>query len=117
MSKSINAWEAILSQYKDSNLSQKDFCKEKGLSWNKFRYRWDRHNLSNKNHEEPLVLKNHPAKVSFEPVSIISSCQSKEEMTINEVSIHLPNRIRCDIKINLKANQLTTLLKQLVTLC
>ncbi len=58
MSKSVNAWEAILSQYKDSNLSQKDFCKEKGLSWNKFRYRWDRHNLSNKNHEEPLVLKN-----------------------------------------------------------
>ena len=117
MSKSINAWEAILSQYKDSNLSQKDFCKEKGLPWNQFRYRWERRNLSKKNHEKPLVLKNHSAKVSFEPVSIISSCQPLEEMTINEVSIHLPNHIRCDIKINLKANQLTTFLKQLVTLC
>lgn len=117
MSISINAWEAIFSQYKDSNLSQKDFCKEKGLSWNQFRYRWERRNLSKKAHGKRLNLKNHPAKVSFEPISIISSCPPKEEMTINEVSIHLPNYIRCDIKINLEANQLTTFLKQLVTLC
>jgi hypothetical protein len=45
MSKNIKDWEAIFAQYKGSNLSKKDFCKEEGLSWNQFRYRWDRKNL------------------------------------------------------------------------
>jgi len=117
MSKNIKDWEAIFAQYKGSNLSQKDFCKEEGLSWNQFRYRWDRKNLLKTVQAKSLILESHPAKVSFEAVSIISSCEPKEVMNINEVSIYLPNHVRCDIKINLEANQFTTLLKQLVELC
>ena len=104
MSKNIKDWEAIFAQYKGSNLSQKDFCKEERLSWNQFRYRWNRKNLLKTVQAKSLILENHPAKVSFEAVSIISSCEPKEVMNINEVSIYLPNHVRCDIKINLEAN-------------
>jgi hypothetical protein len=117
MSRNINDWEAIFAKYTDSKLSQKDFCKKEGLSWNKFRYRWDRKNFLNKVRAKSLIMESHPAKVSFETVSIISSCESKEVMNIKEVSIYLPNQVRCDIKINLEGQQFTTLLKQLVGLC
>jgi|GWRWMinimDraft_6_1066014.scaffolds.fasta_scaffold09746_3 hypothetical protein len=118
MSKNIKDWEAIFAQYKGSNLSKKDFCKEEGLSWNQFRYRWDRKNLLKTVQAKSLIAeRSHPPKVSFEAVSIISSCEPKELMNINEVSIYLPNHVRCDIKINFEVNQLTTLLKELVALC
>jgi hypothetical protein len=118
MSKNSKDWEAIFAQYKGSNLSKKDFCKEEGLSWNQFRYRWDRKNLLKTVQSESLIVeRSHSAKASFEAVSIISSCEPKELMNINEVSIYLPNHLRCDIKINFEVNQLTTLLKQLVSLC
>ena len=117
MSKNTKDWEAIFAEYKSSHLSQKGFCKEKGLLWNQFRYRWNRKNLLKTVQAKSLILENHPAKVSFEAVSIISSCEPKEVMNINEVSIYLPNHVRCDIKINLEANQFTILLKQLVALC
>ena len=117
MSQNIKNWEAIFAQFKVSNLSQKDFCKEKGLSWNQFRYWWDRKNFIKTVQAKSLILDNQPAGASFEAVSIISSCESKEEMNINKVSIYLPNHVRCDIKISLEANQFTVLLKQLVALC
>ena len=116
MSKTIKDWESIFSEYKGSNLSQKDFCKIRGLSWNQFRYQWDRKN-SKAVKSDSLILEGPPAKVSFEAISLISSCKPKEAMTINKVSIYLPNQVRCDIKLNLEANQLTTLLKQLLALC
>lgn len=116
MSKNTKDWEALFAQYKGSHLSQKDFCKEKGLLWNQFRYRWNRKNRLKTVQMKSLILDNHPTKVSFEAVSIISACERNEETPINEVSIHLPNHVRCDIKISLQANQFTTLLKQLVAL-
>ena len=112
MSKNINDWEAIFAQYEASNLSQRNFCKKEGLSWNQFRYQLDRKSLLKPVPEKSLT----PEKVSFEAVSIISSSESKEVVN-NEVSIYLPNHIRCDIKLNYETHQFTALLKQLVALC
>ena len=112
MLKNIKDWDLIFSHYEASNLSQKNFCKKEGFSWNQFRYRWDRKNPLKTVSVKSLV----PEKVSFEAISIISSSKSKE-VGNNEVSIHLPNHIRCDVKVNLQSGALISLLRQLVTVC
>ena len=104
MSKTIKDWEAIFAEYKVSNLSQKAFCQDQGLSWNQFRYQWDRKNPK-KVEGNSLILESPPAKISFEAISLIPSCKPKEVMTINKASIYLPNQVRCDIKLNLFLNK------------
>ena len=110
-------WEEILTQYKASNLTQRDFCKKHELSLNQFRYRWERLYLLKKNQEKALIQEGHPIPF-FEPVDIkFPSCDPKEVINITEVSIHLPNQIRCDVKVDFHTNTFPTLLKQLMMLC
>lgn len=118
MSTIIKDWDNILSQYKTSNLSQRDFCKKNELPWNQFRYRWERQHLAKKREEKPLALENHSVMAAFEPVVLnTSTCDDQEGSNITEVAIYLPNQIRCDAKVNFQSTTFTTFLKQLVTLC
>lgn len=114
MSEQIKYWESIIASYKMSGLSQPAFCKENGLSYNQFQYRWYLHNRAKK---APSSFEEHCLASSFESVTIAHPSQRDEANHIAELSIHLPNNIRCDIKMDLRNNALSTLLRQLVTLC
>lgn len=121
MSEQNKYWDPIIEEYKASGLSQPAFCKQNGLSLNQFQYRWSQHNLARRAtaNTKPFVLKNNVEVNSFEPVAITSELSiPKEEITcIAELAIYLPNKIRCDIKMDLCTNAFAILLKQLVVLC
>lgn len=109
-------WEEILERYKVSGLSQMGFCKQNELSWNQFKYRWYQHNLELK--AKAATSTSSSSRALFEPVMLaLPSITPKQTCTVVELAIHFPNQIRCDVKIDLCANELSTLFKQLVALC
>ena len=119
MLEQIKYWEPIIDEYKASGLSQPAFCKQNGLSLNQFQYRWSQHNLAKRAKTKPFIQKNNTEVNSFEPIAITSvlSAPKEEINSIAELAIHLPNQIRCDVKMDLRTNAFATLLKQLVALC
>lgn len=119
MSEQINYWNLIINQYIASELSQPAFCKQNGLSLNQFQYRWAQYNLSKRVKSKPHILEANAVASSFESITITPLDSSLKEKTSNiaELAIHLPNRIRCDVKMDLCTDSFTTLLTQLVALC
>lgn len=118
MSNQKKYWNEIIERYKASGLSQPEFCKQNELSCNQFQYRWYQHNLALKAKARAATLSNKPSRNLFEPITItLPSIASKQTANVVELAIHLPNQIRCDVKIDLCANEFSTLLKQLVALC
>jgi hypothetical protein len=117
MSEQINYWESIIAEYKVSGLSQPAFCKQNGLSCNQFQYRWSQHNLAQRAKKNPFVFENNCVANSFESVTIAHQPLKDETNHAVELAIHLPNKIRCDVKMDIRNDAFATLLKQLVTLC
>lgn len=117
MSEQITYWESIIAAYKMSGLSQPAFCKQNGLSCNQFQYRWYQHNLANRAKKPPSAFEDTCLANSFESVTIAHPSRDDEMNHIAELSIHLPNKIRCDVKMDLRNHAFATLLKQLVALC
>lgn len=117
MSGKINYWESIIAEYKTSGLSQPVFCKQNGLSCNQFQYRWSQHNLAQRAKKNSFTFENNCVESSFESVTIAHSSPKDEMNHVAELAIHLPNKIRCDVKMNLRKDAFATLLKQLVALC
>ena len=106
MSKQRTNWEEIISRYEASGLTQSSFCKQNSLSINQFRYRWETRNKG---------LKTQLSPSSFESISILSPLESSAVTTTINLTIHLPNQIRCDVTTDL--NGFSPLLAQLVHLC
>lgn len=118
MSNQKQYWHEILERYQASGLSQPEFCKQNELSCNQFQYRWYQHNRMLKAKTRAAISSNQPSPNLFEPITIaLPSIVPKQTTNVVELAIHLPNQIRCDIKIDLCANEFSTLLKQLVALC
>lgn len=119
MSEKTKYWDTIINEYKASGLSQPAFCKQNGLSLNQFHYRWSQHNLAKQAETKPFILSNNAVVNAFEPITITPalSAPKGENNRMGELVIHLPNRIRCDVKIDLRTESFATLLKQLVALC
>lgn len=117
MSERINDWESIIAEYKESGLSQPAFCKQNGLSCNQFQYRWSQHNLAKRAKQNSFTFEKNSMASSFESVTIAHSSPKDEMNDITELAIHLPNKIRCDFKMDIRHDSFATLLKQLVTLC
>ncbi|MDA0831605.1 MAG: hypothetical protein O3A05_10550 [Proteobacteria bacterium] len=115
MSSQKQYWSSIIELYKTCGLSQPEFCKRNELSFNQFQYRWYQHNLALKS---KLVTPNHPPSNVFESVTIsLPSVKPKQPSNVVELAILLPNQIRCEMKIDLYADEFSTLLKELVALC
>lgn len=106
MSKQKAYWEEIFSRYKASGLSQPEFCKLNNLSNNQFQYRW---------YERNKALKAKALPAPFESISVVSTPTAPVMTSIINLSIHLPNQIRCDITTDL--NGFSPLLMRLVQLC
>lgn len=117
MSEQINHWESIIAEYRMSGLSQPAFCKQNGLSSNQFQYRWYQHNLAKRAKQNPSTFENNCVANSFESVTIAHPAPKDEVNHVADLAIHLPNKIRCDVKMDIRNDAFATLLKQLVTLC
>lgn len=108
-------WNEIIERYQASGLSQPEFCKQNELSCNQFQYRWYQHNLALKS--KPVTPEHPPSNV-FESVTIsLPSAKATQATNVVELAILLPNQIRCEMKIDLYADEFSTLLKELVALC
>ena len=98
-------WDEILNRFESSGLTQKAFCKTNNLQLNPFQYRWNARNR----------LKRKKRTAEFELISVVSSplpIELKNEYTL---SIHLPNKIRCDVPIAKK--ELKAFIGELASLC
>lgn len=116
MSEKVNYWESIISEYKASGLSQPAFCKQNGLSCNQFQYRRYQHNLAKRAKQTSSPFADVMAG-SFESITIAQAPVKDEVNYMTDLAIHLPNKIRCDVKMDFRNNAFVALLKQLVALC
>ena len=120
MSKQRVNWDDIFSRYKASGLTQPAFCKQADVPFNKFQYRWSKRIQAAKVSAEAKATRNRKSvENSFEPIIISSSpvAVAQPGSNIIELVVHLPNKIRCEIKIDSCVNEFSILLKQLVALC
>ena len=109
-------WDSVFQEYKNSGLSRVAFCKTHDLRYTQFKYRWYRQQDILSAHKS--VSKIVPNLNVFEPI-IVTSVMAPEESLSKEIefTVYLPNQIRCEIKIRDCHNELSSVLKQLVTLC
>jgi len=109
-------WDAVFQEYRSSGLSRQAFCNQHQLSYTQFRYRWYRQDQVSGAKEPSSRIKSNAA--AFETVTVTSAGSSiKPSDKVVELAIHLPNQIRCDIKVSLDTNELPKFLQQLVALC
>lgn len=105
-------WERLLKGYEGSGLSQEDFCREEGIPVAKFKYQWRKRmaSVSQKaNSEKPI---------HFEAVRINKEDSIHQEtITKQSIIIQFPNRIRCEIAMDIKSQDFSSLLNQLRLLC
>lgn len=118
MSQRNKYWDGIIEQYKASGLSQPAFCKQNELSCNQFQYRWYQHNCAEKAKAKLAMRQNSASLNDFESVTISTPAHlPQKETCVTELMIHLPNKISCQVKMDLRTNGFASLLKQLVALC
>jgi hypothetical protein len=120
MSRETPYWDEIIERYKVSGLTQVEFCKRNNLLLNHFLYRW---------HEKRKALERRAGKAvssreknkdvsSFESVVLAkpSPCTLQENSLV-ELTIHLPNHIRCVVKTSVTDDGISSLLKQVMKAC
>lgn len=116
MSQENKHWDAIIEQYKASGLSQPAFCKQNNLSYNQFQYRWYLYNRTKKTSID--TFNQNSSRCNFETVTIsLAETFARQEEKVSEMMIHLPNQINIAVKMDLRRNGFSSLLKELVRLC
>ena len=110
-----NYWRELFTEYKKSGLKRLEFCQKNNISHSQFRYQWNKQ--SQMARRALKLTQPHPAASLFEPVVVTKLTESLVANKIVELSIHLPNKIRCDLKIDLSRHDFSSLLQQLVAVC
>ena len=98
-------WRQIVKSYEESGLNAEEFCQNHGIAVPRLKYYCKK--FINKTHRTPSK-----DQEVFEPL-IIAPISPQEKL---KLSIHLPNKIRCDIEVSDRHHQLAVL-KELVALC
>jgi hypothetical protein len=109
-------WDRLFKGYERSGLSQEEFCSEQGIAIAKFKYQW-RKNFGARSNK--TTAQNSSEKSNyFEPV-LISKNESvyPEPVTSQSIIIQFPNQISCEVKIDIKSKDFSSLLNQLRLLC
>lgn len=108
-------WDRLLRSYERSGLSQEDFCSEQGVPIAKFKYQW-RKRFGSRSKENRL--QNSSDKAShFEAILISSMDSVHQEPTNQSITIQFPNQIRCELAMDIKSQDFSSLLNQLRLLC
>lgn len=109
-------WEQLFKDYERSRLSQEDFCSEQGIPIEKFKYQWRKKFRSRSNKTQSQNSSDKP--IHFEPVLISSKDSVHQEPAKSQsIIIQFPNQIRCEVKIDIKSKDFSSLLNQLRLLC
>lgn len=113
-------WDEIIERYKLSGLTQVEFCKRNNLLLNHFLYRWHEKRKALKRRAEKAVSSREKdtSVSSFESVVLMkpSPC-SLQENGLVELTLHLPNQIRCVVKVSVTDDSFSLLLKQVMRSC
>lgn len=109
-------WERVFKGYERSGLSQEDFCSEQGIPIAKFKYQW-RKKIESGSHKADAP--NKLDKTShFEPILISNKDSVHQEPVTNQsIIIRLPNQICCEVQVDIKSKDFSSLLNQLRLLC
>lgn len=109
-------WDRLFKGYERSGLSQEEFCSEQGIPIAKFKYQWRKKFGTRGNKTTAQTRSDKPNY--FEPV-LISKNESvyPESVTSQSIIIQFPNQISCELKIDIKSRDFSSLLNQLRSLC
>jgi hypothetical protein len=112
-----NYWPELIKQYESSGLSQEDFCRERLIPLTKFKYRWRKQmEIESLRKLERSIPKG--SLNQFEEVSILEGNTPLIPVDKTRgISIQFPNQIRCELNMSVSCPELSSLLKQLVSLC
>lgn len=109
-------WERLFTGYERSGLSQEDFCSEQGIPIEKFKYQW-RKKFGSRNNK-PKSQNSFDKPIHFEPVLISNKDSVQQEPSRNQsIIIQFPNQISCEVKMDIKSKDFSSLLNQLRLLC
>jgi hypothetical protein len=103
-------WFKLIEDYKNSGLSQRQYCIDNQLPLGKFKHYLTRQKEINNSQQ---VKTNISLDNPFEPIAITSS--PAVEIQQLELTINLPNKISCHIK--LPSSLMGSVLKEAMTLC
>lgn len=108
-------WDRQLKSYERSGLSQEDFCSEQGIPIAKFKYQWRKKFGSRSKKRRLQDSLDKPSH--FEPILISNKGSVHQEPTNQSIIIQFPNRIRCELAMDIKSQDFSSLLNQLRLLC
>jgi len=109
-------WGRLFKGYERSGLSQEEFCSEQGIPISKFKYQWRKRIASESQKADSQNESDKP--IHFEPI-LISSKDSvhQETQPCQSIIIQFPNQISCEITMDIKSRDFSSLLNQLRLLC
>ena len=109
-------WERLFKGYERSGLSQEEFCSEQGIAIAKFKYQWRKRIGSGSQKIDSHNKSDKPSH--FEPIMISSKDSVHQELlTSQSIIIQFPNQIRCEVTMDIKSRDFSSLLNQLRLLC
>jgi hypothetical protein len=109
-------WDRLFKGYERSGLSQEDFCSEQGIPIAKFKYQW-RKRIASEN-QKANSQNNSDKPIHFEPILVSNKGSVHQEtQTIQSIIIQFPNRISCEVTMDIKSRDFSSLLNQLRSLC
>ena len=114
MTEQDNYWRELFTEYKKSGLKRLEFCQKNDIPHSQFRYQWNKQSQATRH---ALKLRHTPAESLFESVVVTKSTEPFVVNKMVELTIHLPNKIRCEFKMDLSSNDFSSLLKYLVAIC
>ena len=109
-------WARLFKGYELSGLSQEEFCSEQGIPIEKFKYQWRRKFGSRSNKTKAPKVSDKP--IHFEPVLISNKGPVHQDSVKSQsIIIQFPNQISCEVKMDIKSKDFSSLLNQLRLLC
>lgn len=97
-------WQIVVVEFLNSGLTQKEFCKQKGLILGRFVYYLQLH-------RKQYQVKSPQDTSTFSEVIVKKSATSSAD----EIKIELPNGFRCQVACDIHPDQLKKILGTLLT--
>ena len=109
-------WDRLFKGYEQSGLSQEDFCSEQGIPIAKFKYQWRKKIGTGIRKDGAQNQSDNP--FHFEPILLSKKDSAPQEPVRNQsIIIQFPNQVRCELKMDIKGKDFSSLLNQLRLLC
>lgn len=109
-------WDRILKRYEQSGLSQEVFCSEQEIPIAKFKYQWRKKIGTGSKKTDSQNQSDKPCH--FEAILISKKDSAHQEPVTNQsIIIQFANQVSCELKMDIKSKDFSSLLNQLRLLC